>query len=136
MNIFRNILSVLAGAVAGSIVNMGLIIAGGSVIPLPAGVDPSDAESLRAAMPLFQPEHFIFPFLAHALGTFAGAGVAALVAATHKLKFALVIGALFLAGGIANTFMLPAPAWFVVLDLAAYLPAAYLAGKVLQSKVA
>lgn len=132
MSILRNILAVLFGAIGGSIVNMGLIMAGNSVIPAPAGVDPADMESLKASMHLFGPEHFIFPFLAHALGTFAGAAIASLVASRHKLTFAMAIGVLFLLGGITNTFMLPAPIWFIVLDLvAAYLPAAYAAGKIL-----
>ena len=42
--------------------------------------------------------------LAHALGTFAGAFLAALIAANHKMKFAPGIGVFFLMGGIANTF--------------------------------
>jgi hypothetical protein len=37
------------------------------------------------------------------------------------------VGGLFLLGGIANVFLLPAPAWFCAVDLLlAYLPAAWL----------
>jgi hypothetical protein len=78
-------------------------------------------------MHLFEPRHFVMPFLAHALGTLAGALVACLVAATHKTLLAYVIGVLFLAGGVAASLMIPAPSWFIVLDLAgAYLPMAWL----------
>jgi len=81
-------------------------------------------------MHLFEPKHFIFPFLAHALGTFVGAFVAAMIAANHKMKFAMSIGGFFLLGGISSVFMLPSPTRFTVLDLAvAYIPMAYLAGK-------
>ena len=81
-------------------------------------------------MHLFQPKHFILPFLAHALGTFTGAFVAAIISATHKMKFALGIGVFFLAGGIASVIMLPSPTWFTVLDLVgAYIPMANFAGK-------
>ena len=39
-------------------------------------------------------------------------------------------GVVFLLGGIAASFMIPAPAWFIVLDLVvAYLPMAWLAGR-------
>ncbi len=128
--IVRNILAVIAGAVIGSMVNMGLIMLGGSVIPAPEGADVTSMESLKSSMHLFEPKHFIFPFLAHAAGTLVGAFIAALIAATHKMKFAIVIGILFLAGGIANTFMLPAPTWFIALDLiVAYLPMGWLGGK-------
>ncbi|MBL7806203.1 MAG: hypothetical protein JNN28_00210, partial [Saprospiraceae bacterium] len=66
----------------------------------------------------------------HALGTLAGAFLAAKMAANHHMRFAMVIGVFFLLGGIASVFMLPSPMWFNVLDLAgAYMPMAYLAGK-------
>ena len=128
--ILRNVLAILAGIVAGSIVNMAIITISGSVIPPPNGADVTTTEGLKASMHLFQPKHFLMPFLAHALGTFAGAWVAALTAANHKMKFALGIGAFFLAGGIASVFMLPSPTWFTVVDLAgAYIPMAYFGGR-------
>ncbi|WP_162427856.1 hypothetical protein [Pontibacter pudoricolor] len=133
--ILRNILAVIAGIVTGSIVNMGLIQVSGSIIPPPDGADVTTTEGLKAAMHLFEPKHFIFPFLAHALGTFAGAFVAAIVAATHKLRLALAVGVFFLAGGIASVFMLPSPTWYTIVDLtAAYLPMAWLAGKLVTRK--
>jgi len=128
--ILKNILAVLAGLVIGSIVNMGIVNIGSTVIPLPDGVDNTTMEGLKAGMLLFEPKHFIMPFLAHTLGTFVGAFIAAKFAATHKLKFALTIGVLFLLGGISAVFMLPSPIWFAVLDLSlAYIPMGYLAGK-------
>lgn len=128
--IIKNILAVIAGITVGSIVNMGIIMISGSIIPPPEGADVTTEEGLKASMHLFQPKHFIFPFLAHALGTLAGAFLAAKIAANNNIRFALVIGVFFLLGGIASVFMLPSPMWFNVLDLAgAYLPMGYLAGK-------
>ena len=44
---------------------------------------------------------------------------------------AYAIGILFLCGGVAASFMIRAPAWFVALDLiAAYLPMAWLAARI------
>lgn len=135
--IVRNILAVIAGLVVGSIVNMGLIMLGGKLIPPPAGADVSTMESLAASMHLFQGQHFIFPFLAHALGTLAGAMVAAGVAASSKMTLALIIGVAFLAGGIYSAFALPAPAWFIAADvLLAYLPMAWLGGRLMSGKAA
>ncbi len=130
-SILRNILAIVAGLVVGSVVNMALVMASPRVIPPPAGVDVSNVESLRASIHLFEPKHFVFPFLAHALGTLAGALTAFLVAASHRTTFAFAIGAVFLAGGIAAATMIPAPVWFIVLDLvAAYIPMAWLGGQV------
>src|SRR5262245_16506508 len=127
MKILRNVLAVVVGVIAGWIVNMSLIVASPHIIPPPEGVDVSDAQSLSTSIHLFEPKHFVFPFLAHALGTLAGALVAFLIAASYRSVFAYAIGAAFLAGGIAAACMIPAPAWFIILDLAAaYLPRAWL----------
>lgn len=126
-NIVRNVIAVIAGVVIGAAVNGALITLSPMLIPPPPGVDVSDAESLAAAMPLFAPRHFVMPFLAHALGTLVGALVAYLIAATHRAPIAYAIGVLFLVGGIAASFMIPAPVWFIALDLlVAYIPMAWL----------
>lgn len=123
----RLLLAVVAGFVLGSVVNMGLIMLGGKVIPPPAGADVGTVEGLKASIHLFAPRHFVFPFLAHALGTFAGALAAAWLSPGRSPGPAFTVGALFLLGGVANTFMIPAPAWFIAVDLLlAYLPAAWL----------
>jgi hypothetical protein len=129
-NILRGVLAVVLGLVAGSCVNMAIVVLGPYVIPPPPGVDVTDAESLGRTIHLFTPIHFVPPFLAHALGTLFGAVVASLVAAGDRSIHALVVGACFLAGGIAATFMIPAPTAFIVLDLAvAYLPMAWLGAR-------
>jgi hypothetical protein len=125
--ILRNIFAVIIGLAVGGALNMTLVIVSPHVIAPPAGVDVTDSESLRTSMHLFEPKHFVFPFLAHALGTLAGALLAFLIAASYRSVFAYTIGAVFLAGGIAATFMIPAPAWFIILDLAAaYIPMAWI----------
>ena len=129
--IIRNTLAVLAGLVVGSAVNMGLIMVSGKVIPPPPGADVTTAEGLKASIHLFEPRHFVFPFLAHALGTLAGACLTAALAATRKTALALVIGVVFLAGGVASAFMIPAPLWFIAVDLlGAYLPMGWLGGRI------
>ncbi len=128
--IFKNILAVIAGLIIGSIVNMAIVMVSGSVISPPEGADTTTMEGLKESIHLFQPKHFVLPFLAHALGTLVGAFFAALIASNHKMKLALIVGVFFLIGGIINTFMLPAPIWFVILDLvAAYIPMAWIGGK-------
>ena len=136
MKALRNILAVVVGLTVGGGVNMALIIASPLVIPPPAGVDVSDPQSLSESMHLFEPKHFIFPLPGARGRDFGGALVAYLVAASHRPVFAYVIGVCFLAGGIAAARMIPAPVWFVVLDLAAaYVPMAFL-GTLLGRRIA
>ena len=128
--IFRNILAIIAGWIGGSVINMGLIQTGHKVFPI-EGVDINDMETLAAVMPTLGNEYFIFPFLAHALGTLVGAIIAGRIAANHKMKFSMAIGALFLVGGIMVNFMLPGPTWFAVTDIVlAYIPMAWLGGTI------
>lgn len=129
--ILRNILAVLAGVIVGAAANMGVITLSGSIIPPPEGVNPADMESIKQNMHLFQPIHFLMPFLAHAVGSFVGALVAALIAATHKMKFAIGLGIWTMVGGIMAETMIPSPTWFIVADLGlAYIPTAWLAGRI------
>lgn len=129
-NFLRALLAVIVGLVGGGLVNMGLLLLGAQVFPPPAGVNVSDPESIRASVHLFEAKHFVFPFLAHALGTLAGATLAYLVAGNHRRAYAYAIGILNLAGGIAAATMIPAPVAFIALDLiVAYLPMAWLGAR-------
>jgi hypothetical protein len=132
--ILRNLLAVLSGMLLGGVVNLALVMVGPRVIPPPAGVDMADAASLAAGIHLLEPRHFLFPFLAHALGTWVGALTASLIAATRGPVPAWVVGGITLAGGIAASAMIPAPGWFIALDLVlAYLPMAWLGARVGRS---
>jgi len=132
-SVIRNILAVLIGFFVGSVVNMSLISLSGSIIPPPEGFDLTTEAGLKASMPFLEPKHFIFPFLAHALGTLSGALITALIAATNKLKLALLIGFLFLFGGVWMVCILPSPMWFNILDLVfAYIPCAWLGARLIE----
>lgn len=128
--ILRNVGAVIAGLIVGSVVNMSLISISGSVIPPPAGADITTMEGLKETMHLMEPKHFLFPFLAHALGTLVGAWVAAMIAVGNKLRSALIVGFFFMAGGIANVMMLPSPLWYSIVDIVvAYVPMALLGNR-------
>ena len=128
--IWRNIAAVLAGILFGGLVNMAIIIAGPLVIPVPEGVDMSDMEKFSENLMRLKPVNFLAPWLAHALGTLAGAFVAAIIAASHPRVWALVVSLFFFLGGIWMVTSYGGPAWFAVVDLVgAYLPAGLLGGK-------
>lgn len=134
--VIRNILAVIVGFLVGSAVNIAIVNFGPTIIPMPEGADVSTPETLKASMQLFSPQHFIAPFLAHALGTLVGAFIASVIAASHNFKLALAIGVFFLLGGITMVFLVGGPIWFIVLDLAiAYLPMAWLGWKLSNKKV-
>lgn len=126
----KNVLAVIVGCIVGSIANMILVTVGPYVIPPPDGVDVTDVESIKSSMHLFEFRHFVFPFLAHALGTLVGAYLAALIAASCRVAAAMVVGGLFLIGGIANAFVIGGPVLFYVVDLVgAYIPMAWIGAR-------
>jgi len=134
-SILKNILAIILGLFLGGTVNMGIIMISGSIIPPPEGADVTTMEGLTASMHLFKPINFLMPFLAHAIGTLVGAFIAAKIATTRKMVFALAIGLFFLIGGTINVFILPSPTWFAILDLScAYIPMGWLGWKLTGNK--
>jgi len=128
--ILKNIIVIIVGLFVGGFINMKLIEIGSSIIPPPEGVDMTTAEGLVEGMSLLQPMNFIFPFLAHALGTLVSAFIVAKFTKTNKFNFAMLIAAFFMLGGIIMVVMVGGPLWFNVLDLVgAYFPMGWLGYK-------
>ena len=122
--VFKNIAIVILGIVVGMIVNMGLIIFGGIVFPLSENFNPMNAIDWNL-------KYFIFPFLAHSAGTFSGAFIASKLSEKYHIIIPLIIGLYFLSGGIYMVTILPAPFWFIFLDITVcYIPMALLAWKI------
>ena len=131
----QNILATVTGLVLGAILNSLLVELGPRLIPVPAGLEMSSMEGIRRSMPQLPAANFLFPWLAHALGTFGGALAASRLAAPGAKGPAAVIGVFFLAGGIAMVVAVGGPLWFLSLDLGlAYLPRAWLGYRLGSSK--
>jgi hypothetical protein len=124
-----NTLFYLIALFLGAWVNGYLIQISSKVITPPVGYDLQTAEGLKAAINagVMTPRFFIFPFLAHALGTWVSAFTITKLTRTHQKERALSFGFLFLTGGTWMVFIIPAPLWFNAVDLLlAYIPMAYM----------
>ena len=113
-------LAVLAGIFVGGIANFGIIILSSSIIPPPDGVDVSNIESIKANIHLYKPIHFLFPFLAHSLGTFSGAVLA--IKISKQTKIAYMVALVFLYGGISMVTQVPSPMWDQIVCTRAHAP--------------
>jgi hypothetical protein len=135
MNTFLHILKrtivIFISLFSGAMLNGAIINISNKVIAPPKGFDLKTMEGLQAAMPHMGPEHFLFPFLAHAMGTLISAILITRFLKSQQLIFSLMAGILFLLGGVSMVIMLPStPIWFVLLDLiVAYIPMALLGNK-------
>lgn len=123
----RSILAVFAGIILGATCNMVFIQSGYHLVEMPEGFVPESMESLKKSIHKFSFIHFVFPFLAHAIGTFVGAMVVALIDRKRSHITVYLIGLLFFIGGLMMVIQLPAPFTFEFVDLVfAYFPMAWL----------
>jgi len=122
--ILKNIAIVILGIIIGMIVNIGLIILGGEIMLLPEKFEPMNAMN-------WDFKYFIFPFLAHSLGTLSGAFTTSKLSKNSSIILPLIVGIYFLLGGIYMITILPAPIWFILLDIfLGYIPMAILGWKI------
>ncbi len=119
----KNIVAVVAGIISGSICNMALVSIGPHIISPPVGSDVTTIEGLKSTIHLFEPRHFIFTFLAHAIGSLVGAWIAARFCNSRPLACALCTGGIFLIAGTFMAYQLPQALIFNITDLVfAYVP--------------
>lgn len=136
VKVLRSILAVFAGLFVGFLAVLGGEMIGHHLYPPPVGLDIHDARSLSEAMKIMPSGAFVAVILAWAVGSFAGAWVAASIAAIGKTWHGLLIGALFLGIGVLNMLMIPHPAWVWAAGLLMPLPIAYLGSLLASRRVA
>ena len=122
--IFKNIGIVILGIIIGMIINIGLIIIGGMIFPPSEKFEPMNAIN-------WDFKYFIFPFLAHSIGTLSGAFIVSKISRNSHIIMPLIVGLYFLSGGLYMVTILPAPTWFISLDIIlCYIPMALFGWKI------
>ena len=121
---FKNIGIIIVGIISGSILNMIFILSGSFIFPLSENFEPMSALN-------WDLKYFIFPFLAHSIGTLSGAFIASKLLRGYNIIIPLTVGVFFLWVGIYMVMIIPAPIWFISLDLIlCYIPMALLGWKI------
>ena len=123
-------------AVAGAVVAVGIISliesVGHRVYPLPAGIDWSNAEQVRAYVDSLPVGALLFVLAGWVAGALVGGVVAAWIARPRAVLAAAIVGAIVLAASVANLAMIPHPTWFAVVGVAGVVLAAFVAGKLMR----
>lgn len=130
----RLVLGVIGGVVAGSILNMAIIMMSWRLYPPPLGADLSEPAALSSYVQSLPLPAFLIVLVAHAGGAFAGGLVAALIARRSQVVVGAIVGAIFLLGGIANVMSIPSPLWFAVVDLVSYVPCGILGASLVRRR--
>jgi hypothetical protein len=116
--ILKRTIVILLSIFIGAQLNGAFLTIGTNLIPPPEGCNLDSLEGLKAAGPFLEAKHYLFPFLAHAIGTLLSAVLITRFLKSNQLVFSMVAGILFLIAGISMVIMLPAtPIWFILVDL-------------------
>lgn len=125
----RSMLSVLAGFVAGYVVITVFETVGTLLYPLPAGIDPTDMDALRAVADQIPIGAFVFVVCGWGVGALTGSWVAGRVANRSKAIHGGVVAGLLVLGGLFTLFTIPHPVWVWVVGLAALIGGGYLGSR-------
>jgi hypothetical protein len=125
----RKILAVVAGVILAGLVVYGVQAIGHRVYPPPEGLNMKDMEAMKAYVATLPVGALLFVLVAYILGSFAGGWLAAKIARASQIPLALTVGGVQLLFGIMNLVVIPHPTWFAIATVLAFLPAAYLGGK-------
>ena len=79
--------------------------------PAPEGMDYQNAEQVKAYMTSFPVYVYLIMIVAHQAGTFAAAFLSARLDSKNGRKNALMMGVIFMMGGMMNLQALPHPIW-------------------------
>ena len=131
-NSIRNILAVILAIFAAAIITFSIIVLGHEIVPTPDGMDTNDVESIKSNFHLFELKHFLFPLIAHGLGTLVASYLVARFAKTHKFWFALGIGVVFMLASLSLSLKIAHFNWIGIVEIAQYIPISFLGYKIWQ----
>jgi hypothetical protein len=114
----RRIGGVVAGVVVAILLVMGAEELVHRVYPPPAGANMHDMEVVKRFVASLPRPALLMVLGGWAAGTLAGTWLAARIGLSRGPGY--VVGALLLAGGVANAAMIPQPAWFSAVSFAIY----------------
>ena len=142
VHVVRDILGVIVGAVSFPfLVSVGHALFGQMGVSQAPSVGPEqDPAAWEAFMQSLSTLELLSATAAHIGGTFLAAGIAMLIAASRTRRPGILLGGFGLLGGVMNAMMLPGqPTWLMILDVALYVPAGWLAAELvlrLKNRVA
>lgn len=130
----KRLTSVLAGCSAGIALIFLTESVGHVLFPMPAGIDPTDKEAIKALMAEVPVAALLIVLLGAFLGGLAGGFVAGKFDAANAKKNALIVGGILTLLGVLNMIIIPHPVWFMVIDSVIYLAGAFIGSLFIKPK--
>jgi hypothetical protein len=119
MKILRRVGAVIAGLIVAVV-----LVEGAEAIvhlknPFPPAMDHHDMAQIKKFVSTLPADALLLVLAGWLLGTIAGTFTAAKIAGTRVPGY--VLGAILLAGGIANSIIIPQPLWFSIVSFVIYI---------------
>lgn len=130
---FKNILAVVAGLLAGMLSISAMEYIGHQIYPPPVLAADASPEMIRNIAMTMPEGALLLIALAWAIGSLVGGFVAARIAGHPGMPKAFTVGGVLMFFGIINIVIIPHPAWFIGVALFSFLPFSYF-GAVLARK--
>lgn len=108
---------------------------GHNIYPPPPDTDLTDPEALGMLLAGAPIGALLFVILAYVIAVFGGGLLAALIARETPTRYVWTVGGFVLLGTVANLFMIPHPAWFVITAIACIVVAIMVTGRVANNLV-
>ncbi|MCW3072129.1 MAG: hypothetical protein JWO44_2019 [Bacteroidetes bacterium] len=124
----KKILSTVLGLIGGLFVIFSLEVLGHIIYPMPAGINLSDTEAIKAYTSGAPSLVFVLLVFSYALGSMAGGLIAAAMAPANKMAKAITVGGILMGLGAYNLFMIPHPVWTIIISIFLFIPCSYLGG--------
>lgn len=133
--LIRSVLALAAGFVAANVIMLAVVSINSVLYPEIVGaVRSNDPKALELAIAAPGSIGALLVVLASwVLGSLAGGFVAAQISKRSSVVHGLIVGGLFMAGGIANNLAYPTPLWFWVATMFAFLPTAYAGARLVRA---
>jgi len=112
--VVRSILAVIVSMLVAFVMIALVQMIGMRLYPPPAGMNPADPESIKAAMAQIPLAALLFVLLSYTAGSVAGGWVAARFAPHRGMTHAMIVAALLFGAGLMNLATIPHPTWFAI----------------------
>lgn len=131
----RKILAVVLGVISAVVLIIAIEALGHSMYPLPADMDVSDTEAMKAYVMTLPVTALLIIMSAWIVATLVGGLLACFIARETPLIYAVIIGGLVLLGTIINLMSVPHPLWFSITSVLAIIATIFITGRIGSSFV-
>ena len=118
----KNALAVVAGLLAAFVVFTAIEGLSSIIHPPPPGLNMKNPEMMKEYIATLPLSAKIMVLAAYVIGSLVAGVVVAKVSKSSDKKLPIITGSILTVAAIANLFMIPAPIWFVVINLLIYIP--------------